>query len=94
MEISTVYIMGLGGKGPEAATCQVRASSPKKDPLQTPRSLQKEGKGCSTHRAELPCSPREAHGGVGCPSAVRGHCTVQISMCSHRVAYGAAVDEV
>ena len=42
---------------------------------------------------EVPCSPGEAHGGVGCPPAARRHHVEQISVFRHEGAHGAAVDE-
>lgn len=64
--------------------------------LQTQKSVQKENRRCSRHGAELPCSPGEANGGVGCPPRLpqcHGHCTEQISVCSHGGAHGATVDK-
>lgn len=41
--------------------------------LQPPRSVQKDGRRGSRHRAEATCSPGEAYGGVGCSPAAPGH---------------------
>ena len=61
--------------------------------LQTLRSLQKEGRRCSRHRAEVSCSPEKDHAGADCPlaAAAHGHHTEQISPCSHGGAHRAAV---
>jgi len=40
--------------------------------LQAPRSVQKEGRRCSRHKEEAPCSPGEAHGGAGCETTTTG----------------------
>lgn len=48
--------------------------------LQPPRSVQEEGRRCSRHGAEAPCSTGEAHGGVGHPLAAHRHHTEQIFM--------------
>lgn len=60
--------------------------------LQSLRLVQKEGRRCSKHRAEVPHSSGDAHGGAGCPSAVHGQYMKQISTCSHGGAYRAAED--
>lgn len=64
-----------------------------KTSLQTPRSVQKEGRKCSTSKTEALCSPEEAHGGVVCPPAAYGHYAEEISPCSHGEAHSAAEDE-
>jgi len=52
--------------------------------LLPPRSVQKEGRRCSSLRAAAPCSPEEVHRGAGCPSAAQGHHVEQISTQSRR----------
>ena len=61
--------------------------------LPAPRSVQKEGRRCSRQTAAAPCSPEEAHGRAGCPSAAHGQQMEQISTCSCGGAHSAAVDE-
>lgn len=58
----------------------------KMEALQAPRSVEEEGRRCVRGRAEAPCSPREAHGGLGCLSPD----PEQISPHSHEGAQGAA----
>lgn len=41
--------------------------------MQALRSVWKEGRRCSRCRAEVPCSPEEAHGGAGCSPVAHGH---------------------
>lgn len=58
----------------------------------TATKVSAEGRKCSRHRAEVPCSRREAYSGADCPPASYMHDVEQSSMCSHRGAHRTAVD--